>query len=176
MTIKDIEWYEWIYKIDIHWNIYNNKWLILRPYIYKTWYNRVMLYKDKIWKNYLIHRLVWLHFIDNINNYLQINHIDWNKSNNNVENLEWCTAKQNQIHSRKILWNFIGDKNPMYWKFWVLNHKSKSINQYTLWLEFIRTRECAEDIKRKLWIDQSCVIKCCRWKRNKTWWFKRTYS
>jgi hypothetical protein len=49
-------------------------------------------------KNFYIHRLVALTYIENINNYPQINHIDFNKSNNHISNLEWCTGKQNIQH------------------------------------------------------------------------------
>jgi hypothetical protein len=43
----------------------------------------------------LVHRLVAMTFIENPNGYPQINHKDENKSNNNVDNLEWCTQKYN---------------------------------------------------------------------------------
>lgn len=49
--------------------------------------------------NHRIHRLVGITFIPNPNNYPQINHIDENRTNNRVENLEWCTAKHNLEHS-----------------------------------------------------------------------------
>ncbi len=46
-------------------------------------------------KNFDLHRLVALTFIPNPNNLPQVNHKDENKINNNVNNLEWCTASQN---------------------------------------------------------------------------------
>lgn len=52
-------------------------------------------------KYYLIHRVVAITYIDNPNQYPQVNHIDMNKHNNDVCNLEWCTSSQNHCHGRK---------------------------------------------------------------------------
>lgn len=49
-----------------------------------------------------IHREVAKAFIPNPNNLPQINHIDGNKENNSVTNLEWCTDKENTIHAFKL--------------------------------------------------------------------------
>lgn len=51
-------------------------------------------------KNFFLHRLVAQTFIPNPYNLPQVNHKDENKSNNCVDNLEWCTAKYNQRYSR----------------------------------------------------------------------------
>lgn len=61
----------------------------------KTHYHSVCLSKNNESKMFLVHRLVAMAFIPNEKNYPQVNHKDENKSNNAVENLEWCTAKYN---------------------------------------------------------------------------------
>ena len=49
----------------------------------------------------LVHRLVALHFIPNPYHYEQVKHKDGNKTNNYVDNLEWCSASQNAQHALK---------------------------------------------------------------------------
>ena len=74
---------------------------ILHSFVNPHGYLQVMLCKDKKKYSYRIHRLVAYCFIPNKENKPYINHIDGNKQNNEVSNLEWCTAKENNNHARK---------------------------------------------------------------------------
>lgn len=76
-------------------NRYNNKQWILKQYEDRNGYMYVTLQKDKKRKTIKVHRLVAEHFIENKNNYPCVNHIDSNRKNNDVSNLEFCTHKQN---------------------------------------------------------------------------------
>ena len=71
---------------------------ILKPKNVKG-YNCVILAKNGVNKNYRLCRLVALNFILNPKNKNQVNHIDCNKKNDNVKNLEWVTASENMIHA-----------------------------------------------------------------------------
>lgn len=65
-------------------------------------YHRVRLHKDGKSKAFSVHRLVALAFIPNQDNLPQVNHIDENKSNNCVLNLEWCTSRYNNNYGNRI--------------------------------------------------------------------------
>ncbi len=66
-------------------------------------YSRIVLMKEAIRKRYMCHRLVAKTFIPNPNNLLYINHKDGNRSNNCVDNLEWCTQSENEQHAVNVL-------------------------------------------------------------------------
>ena len=65
-------------------------------------YLRVYLYKNGKRKHHKIHRLVAKAFIPNPNNKPQVNHIDGNKQNNSITNLEWVTDEENKLHRESI--------------------------------------------------------------------------
>lgn len=99
-----IKGYENLYAIDTDGNVYSlvtnksRRKKILKPH-YKNGYLAVNLYKDGKCKHFYIHRLVAEAFLENKNNCKEVNHIDCNKTNNSVENLEWCNRVRNLKHS-----------------------------------------------------------------------------
>lgn len=74
---------------------------LLKPRLDRYGYLRVNLVKQGYRKTYTVHRLVALAFLPNPNKLTQINHIDENKLNNRVDNLEWCTVKYNNNYGTR---------------------------------------------------------------------------
>lgn len=74
---------------------------LLKTHRDKDGYSVVTLTKDKRVKSVKVHRLVAVAFIPNELSLPEVNHVDGNKSNNRVDNLEWCTHKSNHEHARK---------------------------------------------------------------------------
>ncbi len=86
---------------------------ILKPSISKGYYH-VILHRDKFKKGYTVHRLVAVNFLIEHDKNLHINHKDGNKLNNHIENLEWCTQKENSQHAVKngLYKPLFGEKAP----------------------------------------------------------------
>lgn len=92
------------YLVTIYGNIIslkNNMYRILSPSISKKGYCYVCLKTKDGSNTYRVHRLVANAFISNPNNKPEVNHIDGNKLNNNVYNLEWVTHDENMKHASK---------------------------------------------------------------------------
>jgi len=66
-------------------------------------YKRVTLSKGKIVKRFTVHRLVLMSFTKNLYNKPCVNHINGDKLDNRLSNLEWVTYSENEIHSIKVL-------------------------------------------------------------------------
>lgn len=71
---------------------------ILSLYKMPNGYLQVQLSKNEKRKKLYVHRLVATVFLHNESNFSDVNHIDGDKNNNSVENLEWCSHRNNQIH------------------------------------------------------------------------------
>lgn len=95
--IKDFE----NYLISDEGEIINSRGLILKPYKTNRGYLRVDLCKNGKAYHKSVHRLVLEAFSDRIPGKEYINHRDLNKENNHLNNLEWCTAKENSQHALK---------------------------------------------------------------------------
>ena len=117
---KDIVGYEGLYQVSNLGNVMSlEKYIdnkkgaiqyrppkVLKQYKNKFGYMRVYLTQNSIKKMYAVHRLVATAFISNPDNKPCVNHIDNNRANNVVDNLEWCTYKENsqwaEIQGRRI--------------------------------------------------------------------------
>lgn len=99
---RDIKNYEGLYEVSNFGNVRSLKFgkiKYLKPANNGFGYYHVILCKNGQKKYFKVHRLVANAFIENPNGYNEINHIDEDKTNNKVENLEWCTHKYNKRFS-----------------------------------------------------------------------------
>ena len=120
----------------------NTKGHIFSDYKYSSGYKRLRIGNNK----YLLHRLVAITFIPNLENKEQVNHIDGNKLNNNLENLEWVTNTENQIHKVKI----------------GLYKGEKSIIQYDLNMNKINEFKSIIQASKILNIHKNIIIRSCK--------------
>lgn len=138
---KDIKGFEGKYQVSNKGNVrslkYNQQNVIknIKP-VLKKGYWHVCLYKYNQCKLYPIHRLVGIAFIPNPNNLPIINHKDEVKTNNNVDNLEWCTNEYN------LNYGTARERAK-------LNHH-KMINSYNLNGEYLKTYYSVTEAKKDL--------------------------
>jgi hypothetical protein len=132
-------------------------------------YTQVRLRGD-INKTYLLHRLVAQMFLPNPENKPQINHINGNKADNRLENLEWATRSQNMTHAYKMGLakghDKRGEQHPL----------SKPVTQLTLEGEFIANYGGANEAARQLGVHQASVSSCCNGKCKTAHGFKWQYK
>lgn len=161
---RDISGYEGIYQISNLGNIkrleyqrynkltktYSNyKEHYLKPLLSVRGYKVVSLCKNGVVKLNPVHRLVAETFIENLCNYNCVNHIDGDKTNNKVDNLEWCTYKENSQHAYRT----------------GLNGRGKKVKQYDLNGKYIATYRSTNNASNKTGISQGNIYMCCVGKR-----------
>lgn len=99
---KDVIGYEGLYQVSNMGRIRNSKGKIRKTFISEFGYERITLTKNRKQEKFQVHRLVAQAFIRLENDNEQVNHIDGDKLNNKVNNLEWCSASENVQHAFKI--------------------------------------------------------------------------
>lgn len=163
---KPVAGYEWLYDISNIWNVRSNKfhWTKksrnLLPDISK-WYFRVTLCNKWIQEKFLVHRLVLITFTENIENKPEVNHIDGDKLNNHVENLEWATRSENQKHRFDVLW-----------------HRQVNEKVVIQYLHDWSTKKFRSTIEawRLTWCRHESIADVCRGRRKRTWWYRWSYQ
>ena len=133
--------------------VYNRKLKKLKQEKTKGGYLRVTLYKNGKPKHHLVHRLVAQTFLHNKQNLPEVNHLDNDPTNNKVENLSWCTAKENSRWS-----------------------KSKQVKQIDVeYKKVIRLWKCIREASETLNIDNSSISRCCKGKQMTAGGYKWEY-
>lgn len=164
---KDIEGYEGLYQISNMGNVrsldriisYKNNCkhrklsgkLMRKNYDSNTCYYKISLCKNGIPSKIFIHRLVAQAFIPNPDNLQVVNHKNSIRTDNCVDNLEWCTVRYNNEHSGGILKAHEANKKP--------------VIQLTKNGDFVTEYESVMDAARKTGIDCSQISGCCKNKK-----------
>ena len=186
---KDIKGYENLYQVSNYGNVksldryiknkngkmqfYNEK--ILRPNDSKG-YLKVTLSKNNRQRTFRIHVLVAKTFISNPENKPEVNHKDGNKHNNHIDNLEWNTRRENEIHAyQKGLAKPSKKQKEAVAKYAKENY-SKKIIQYDLNGNFIKEWNSMADIWRELGIRASLICRCCKGLRTHTYGYIWKYK
>lgn len=167
---KDIKGYEGKYKVSNLGRVKSkrrNKERIMKPNKSKKGYLRLNFTINYKSKSFQVHRLVAQSFIPNPEKLPEVNHIDGNKLNNNVKNLEWVTTSENCKKAWKI-----GLKKKIYGK----KPNIKKVTQYDLDGNIIRKWDYILQASRELGIDDTGISLCCKHKQKTSGGFKWEYT
>ena len=169
---RDINGYEGYYQVSNLGKIWSKKTnrILSHHSDSNTGYCRLILRRNGKNIGCLVHRLVAEAFIDNPYNKPEVNHLDEDKTNNNMANLEWCTKLENENWGTK---RERCVKNTNYEL--IAEQNRKPVNQYTLDGILIRTWRTANDCKRKLGYDNSSIAKCCNGKLKTAYGYRWGY-
>lgn len=170
---KDIPWYEELYQASTEWNVrsinFNKTWMIKNVSLMKqnTGYYQVWLSKKWIVKRYSVHRVILITFVWQSS--LEVNHIDWIKTNNRLLNLEYCTKSENMKHAYRT-WLSKKPKNKI--MIWTDNPMTRWILQIDSNWNVIKEYISAVEASNELWVLRSWISNCCTWKRKTTGWYR----
>lgn len=132
----------------------------MKPHLGKRGYYVYIVSKNNKKKHLPIHRLIATHFIQNPNNYPVINHINGIKTDNRIENLEWCTYSHNSKEAFRLGLQKTNYENSRFKKY--NDSIKKKINQYDMNMNFIKSWDSIQQASRELNICASHICRCCK--------------
>ena len=171
---KDIKGFEGFYQVSNlgrirslprkgkgRWGIKDYSGIVLKPVLSDRGYLKLRLYKNG-GKTFRVHRLVAEAFLPNPQNLPEVNHINENKQDNRVENLEWADRKANcQYGSRTKK---------------IASQLSRPVIQMSLGGEILETFASSREVERKLNFSASHINECCNGKRKTSNGYKWEYA
>lgn len=173
-----IKGYEGLYEISNYGNVkalnYRNRGITknITPKKHNRGYLHVILYKQNTSKSFLVHRLVAEHFIKKDANQNEINHKDGDKTNNHIDNLEWCTHKENIHHFLDCLIDkkYGGVRKRRAFK------RLNKVLQLDMNNNLLKTWDNLSSIKHALNFNESHIQEVCEQKRKTAYGYKWKYA
>lgn len=163
------------YEVDIEGNVWSLDYnhtgenRLMKPYKEMNGYYSIRLWNEHGSKKLLVHRLVVDSFIPNPDNLPEVNYKNEDKTNNNVENLEWCTHEYNQNWgtrneraSKKLKGHIVTDNSKL--KNMISQPNRKPLQQFTLDGELIATYQSIKEAQRVTGVKHQHISDCCKGK------------
>ena len=177
---RDVPGYEGLYQVSSLGNVksfYNGE-RILSPGMNSRGYLTVRLYKLQSHKTHTVHSLVAQAFLPNPSNLPCVNHIDEDKTNNKVENLEWVTYSQNnswgkrpEVMRQKLIGNTFSKKGAA--------ERKRAVIQFSTEGKYLATFDsaCAASLALNgTPVGNQHIIECCQRKRQTAYGYMWKYE